>query len=148
MKNQRKQLLIDRNVQGTVARRFLLYWGFCLLTMTLLLFFWRLFFGPPQRAGLTMLQVLREGLPWAAAGAALLPLVACDLLRLTNRFAGPIFRLRRSLETLARGGQQPPLAFRDGDYWLDLADSFNAVQDRMRRLENRIEELESQQTPA
>ena len=46
----------------------------------------------------------------ACGALALLPLVVVDVLRLSNRFVGPLLRLRRSLRQLARGEYVEPIA--------------------------------------
>ena len=51
--------------------------------------------------------------------------------RVTNRFAGPIFRLRRSMRELADGEHVEPVHLRKGDYWQDVADQFNRVIQRV-----------------
>jgi hypothetical protein len=71
--------------------------------------------------------------PALVASLLLLPLVLFDVIRFSNRFAGPLVRLRRAMRTLARGEQVLPIKFRDGDYWQDFADDFNAVAATVQR---------------
>jgi hypothetical protein len=47
-------------------------------------------------------------------------------LYLSNRIAGPIHRLRNHLAARLRGETPQPLAFRDSDYFQDLADPLNS----------------------
>ena len=58
-------------------------------------------------------------LPFAIASFVLLPLVIIDIVRLSNRFTGPLLRMRRSMRALAQGEQVEPLKFRDADFWHD-----------------------------
>ena len=69
-----------------------------------------------------------------------IPLVIMDILRLSNRFAGPIFRLRREMAKLAAGENIGPLKFRDGDYWQDLAEELNRIAQRLQVGELRVGE--------
>ncbi|XCN75369.1 MAG: hypothetical protein Q3M24_11765 [Candidatus Electrothrix aestuarii] len=46
---------------------------------------------------------------------------------LSNRIAGPLFRLKRHLDEVAEGKADPEIQFRKNDYCADLAESFNAV---------------------
>jgi hypothetical protein len=55
------------------------------------------------------------------------PIYLWDMVKLSNRFAGPIMRLQRSMRSLAEGAPVGKLAFRPGDFWLDLADDFNLL---------------------
>jgi len=46
---------------------------------------------------------------------------------LSNRIAGPLFRLKRHLDEVAEGKTDPEIQFRKNDYCSELAESFNAV---------------------
>jgi hypothetical protein len=65
--------------------------------------------------------------PALVASLLLLPLVVIDIIRVSNRFTGPLLRLRRSMRGLASGERVEPLYFREGDFWKDFADEFNEV---------------------
>jgi nitrogen fixation/metabolism regulation signal transduction histidine kinase len=69
--------------------------------------------------------------PAAIASLLLMPLVAWDVIRLSNRFVGPILRMRRAMKALAQGEQVQPIAFREGDFWREFAGDFNAVAERL-----------------
>jgi hypothetical protein len=60
-----------------------------------------------------------------------LPLLIYDALKLSNKFTGPLFRLRRELRRLAAGEHVPPIRFRSRDFWVAMADEFNAASQRM-----------------
>src|SRR5205814_1966895 len=64
----------------------------------------------------------------AILGSALvLPLILLDVLRLSHRWVGPIFRLQSSLSDLSQGKAVPPIRFRQGDFWPKLAGDFNVI---------------------
>ncbi len=71
----------------------------------------------------------------------LAPVIAYDMLRLTNRFAGPFFRLRREMKKLIDRESIDPLSFRDGDYWIEVADIFNEIRDELMELREENERL-------
>ena len=48
-----------------------------------------------------------------------------DTIRLSNRFAGPVSRLRNAMRKVADGGSYEPLKFRGNDFWTELADDYN-----------------------
>ena len=123
----RKRFFIDYRVQGALIVRVVLYWLMCLLTMMFLLLGWGMIAGPvrPLSAHLTELWGVYG--PAAVASLLLLPVVIFDLVRLSNRFAGPMFRLRRSMHDLAQGRPVPALRFRQGDFWQEFADDFNTI---------------------
>ena len=72
--------------------------------------------------------------PAAVASALLMPMVILDIVRVSNRFVGPLVRLRRSLRELARGEKVEPIRFREGDFWQEIAEEFNAVAARFERV--------------
>ncbi|HZZ29263.1 MAG TPA: hypothetical protein VFE46_14795 [Pirellulales bacterium] len=136
----RKRLFIDRKVQGALMLRAVEYWFCCLLTVALALLAWSLITGPDQPLVQFFLDSWRFFLPTAVVSLLILPLLVYDILRLSNKFTGPLFRLRRELRRLAAGEQVPPMHFREGDFWPDLADEFNAVAQRMEMLAGRAEQ--------
>ena len=69
--------------------------------------------------------------PALMASLLLLPLMIVDVIRFSNRFVGPLVRLRRSMRELARGECVGPIEFRDADFWQEIAEEFNAVRDRV-----------------
>ncbi|MGA2255546.1 MAG: hypothetical protein ABSG53_12855 [Thermoguttaceae bacterium] len=126
----RKRFFVDYRVQGALIVRVVLYWLMCLLTIMLLLLGWGMIASPnrPLNTQLTELWTLHG--PAAVASLLVLPAVILDLLRASNRFAGPMFRLRRSLHDLAQGKPVAAVRFRQGDFWQEFADDFNTVAAR------------------
>ena len=133
-KFRRRIFLIDSQVQGALMMRVVAYWIYCLFTISMLLIWWNLFAGPPRQFMLVLADVYQRFAPAAAASLLILPLVVMDLLRLSNRFAGPARRLRNALSELGEGKEVRPLLFRDNDFWQETAAEFNRVNDRIRQL--------------
>lgn len=71
--------------------------------------------------------------PYMVALLCLMPVFVRDTLRLSNRMAGPICRLKDTVSRLAEGEDVPPLKFRKGDMWDDLPDKFNAMVKELKR---------------
>jgi nitrogen fixation/metabolism regulation signal transduction histidine kinase len=61
----------------------------------------------------------------------MLPVVIRDLSKLTNRFAGPVYRLRQAMSELREGKFRGNLKFRDNDYWQEMASEFNELAKQM-----------------
>ena len=127
----RKHLFVDPKVQGALVGRVLLYWFVCLIGITLMLLCWQILTGPARPFHTHFNYVWFQFGPALAASLVLLPLVAIDVVRLSNRFVGPLLRLRRSMRQLARGEYVEPIEFRDTDFWREFADEFNAVRARV-----------------
>ena len=147
MKSLRKRLFVDPKVQGALVVRVILYWVVCLITITLMLICWRIVTGPARPFYTHFDDLWFFHGPAVIASFILLPLVVLDIVRLSNRFAGPMLRLRRSLRALARGEHVEPLEFRDADYWHEFADEFNALLKRVQQAPPPAAEHEPQEEP-
>jgi hypothetical protein len=143
----RKQLFVDPKVQGALALRVVAYWCLSLVTVALMLVCWRIVTGPVRWFYLHTDEMWHYYGPALAASFVLLPLVVVDILRLSNRFAGPLVRLRRAMRALAKGEPVRPLAFREGDFWQEFADEFNAIAARLQTAQTQGPEQEKQEQP-
>ncbi len=123
----RKQLFVDSRVQGALIGRVILYWVVCLITITLMLLCWRVVTGPARLFWTHFNDMWFHFGPAVIASFVLVPLVILDLLKLSNRFVGPLVRLRRGMRALAAGEHVEPIKFREGDFWHDFAEEFNAL---------------------
>lgn len=130
---RRRQILCDREVQGALMVRVVMYWLFCLLTITLMLVCWSVVSGPPRRFAPLMADLYQRYAPALAASLLVLPIVMIDVIRLSNRFVGPIKRLRDGMTALAEGEDVSPMKFRDHDFWAQLADLFNTIAAKKNR---------------
>ena len=114
--------------------RVIVYWFVCLITITLMLMCWKSL-TDTARPFYTTLYLTDM---WHSHGEALiasllaLPIVVLDIVRLSNRFAGPMVRIRHAMRAIDRGECPRPIHFREGDFWHDFAEEFNAV---LRRVE-------------
>ncbi len=124
---KRKQLFVDPKVQGALILRIVLYWIVCVVAITLALLCWRIITGPARMFYLHFDDMWFHFGPALVASFLLLPLVIYDVVKISNRFCGPLFRMRRSMRELARGEHVDPISFRDGDFWPEIAQEFNAL---------------------
>ncbi len=139
----RKRLLIDRKVQGALMLRAVEYWFCCVLTVGLALLawnLWNLLTGPDESLHGYFVEAWHYFVVAGVVSLLVLPALVYDALRMSNKFTGPLFRLRRELRRLAAGERVPPIRFRTNDFWSDMADEFNAASDRMEMLANLAEE--------
>ena len=130
-KSLRKHLFVDPRVQGMLVARAVLYWFVCLTTITLMLLCWRILTGPARMFYTHFDDMWFFYGPALVASLLLLPLVVVDIIRLSNRFVGPLLRLRRSMRNLARGIHVDPIKFRAGDFWQEFAEEFNALAEKL-----------------
>jgi hypothetical protein len=127
---RRSRILIDREVQGALMMRVGFYWLFCLFSIVLMVLCWNVMTGPPRRFVDLFLDIYHRHAPAIVASLILLPIVMFDVVRMSQRFVGPIFRLKAALRELAETGRARPIAFREHDFWQDLAADFNRVAER------------------
>jgi signal transduction histidine kinase len=73
------------------------------------------------------------------ASVVLVPVIMFDVLVTSNRFAGPLYRVRRAMRELAAGERVGAIQFREKDFLQDLADEFNAVAQRVEELEDELQ---------
>jgi len=130
----RKHLFVDPKVQGALIIRVAMYWVICLITIALMLLCWDIVTGPARIFYTHFNDMWFFYGPAAIASLLLLPLVIIDVIRISNRFVGPLVRLRRSMRALARGEEVELMEFRDNDFWQDFANEFNAVRARILQL--------------
>ncbi len=131
-KSLRKQLFVDPKVQGALVLRVVLYWVVCVITITLMLLCWRILTGPARMFYTHFGEMWFYYGPAVVASSLLLPLVIVDIVRMSNRFTGPLLRLRRGMRALARGEAVEPIRFRDEDYWQEFAQEFNTLAAKLR----------------
>jgi hypothetical protein len=124
---QRKKKYIDSDVQGALTRRLIWHWCVFVVVAGVAAYLLQVLSNPfkPQ------LEHIRElwwthG-PFLVVLLFLLPVFVVDTIKLSHRFAGPIFNLRRAMREVAQGKPPRKLKFRDNDFWHDLSDEYNAM---------------------
>lgn len=129
--SKRSRTLVDPEVQGGVLRKIMTHWVLFFICNAFALMIWiRLFEQPDANWGQTFSDTLVRFLPFFIITMALIPAFAWDTLKLTNRFAGPILRLRSALADASAGRAIAPLRFRNNDFWQEIATDFNSVMKR------------------
>ncbi|MDZ4853131.1 MAG: hypothetical protein SGI77_27905 [Pirellulaceae bacterium] len=137
MSIRRTRKLIDYEVQSSLVVRLCLHWVLFLAATAIAMFFWiRLFESPTDTLAETASRFWNTFVPMLIVAIALLPVFVLDAVKLSNRFTGPIFRLRRTLSNLAQGQTSRPLEFRSNDFWKSLANDFNRVVHRHQSSDN------------
>lgn len=146
--NSRRVLLIDKRVQGALTNRVIAYWLFYSFASFCILAGFPIAISLVSGNQVSISDILLETVAkfWPAFGAScfLVPLATRDVLRVSNRFSGPVYRLRRSLRALAQGEPSEPINLRPGDYWEELATEFNAVLQEVQQLRADNERLRAE----
>jgi hypothetical protein len=128
---KRTKSLVDPEVQGSILKKIAIHWVLFFICNAVALTIWiRLFEQPDVAWGQTFGDTMRRFLPFFVITAALIPAFVLDTLKLTNRFAGPIMRLRGALADAKAGREVKPLHFRNSDFWQQIASDFNSLVER------------------
>lgn len=144
----RRKIWIDRMVQGGLVGRIILYWLSVVAYFAIghIVFQW---IDQPDWTTEEHFQAMVQAFGFWLPGLMLLvPLIIFDIIKLSHRFAGPIFRLRNHLSRVCSGEEKGKLWFREGDYWWDLVDPVNSLITRMLTAEEKLAELKTKLTAA
>lgn len=137
----RQKVWIDRHVQGVLVGRILLYWFGMLLYFGLSIVCYQWWQFPEWTIAEHGQALFEQVWPSLPSLILILPLVVFDVVRLSHRFVGPVYRLREHLTKLNANSKTSPLHFRDDDYWQQLAQPINTLQERILTLEQRVASL-------
>jgi nitrogen fixation/metabolism regulation signal transduction histidine kinase len=137
---KRTRLFIDPQVQGRLLCRVVLYWCMAVAIMGTLAAVQVAIESRHAPSSVVINRTLLAFGPSLIAAVLLLPVVLFDALRFSNKFAGPMHRLRREVKRLADGDSYTPIDFRKGDFWYDLAQEFNRLADKLERLDGPVGE--------
>ncbi|MEM1303327.1 MAG: HAMP domain-containing protein [Planctomycetota bacterium] len=129
---RRKKDFVDPEVQGALARRLIAHWALFLLAACGLSLVVKWMFDPFAPISETLAEVWYTYAPVLAVLACLAPVFIYDSIRLSNRFTGPVFRLKQATRQLAEGDLPERVEFRGADFWKDLAADFNVIANRLR----------------
>lgn len=126
MAKQRLQKYVDREVQSSLMRRLCTHWFMFIFANILAIAFWTRFLDAPTEPWAdTFALIWQRVVPFFIVSTALAPVFIWDALKFSNRFTGPIVRVRRELALIADGHAPKAIEFRKGDFWKSLANDFN-----------------------
>ncbi len=145
----RRQLFVDRQVQGALLVRIAAYWCFSVLTICLITLCVRAITYPdrPFLEYFAISEFFVQYGPLILTSSILVPLIMFDVVAVSNRFVGPLLRMRRSMRDLAAGNPVEPIHFREKDFWQEIAQEFNLVVARVRELERELAEARGEPQP-
>ena len=142
---KRARQYVDRNVQGGLISKMAIHWGIFFFTTAFAYIVVQAIISPNGNSFLQRIQnALTEFSMLGLLMLTLLPAFMLDVIRFSNRFAGPIARLSRFLRELGEHGEVPPLKFRDDDFWSEIAKDFNLCRERIMRQSLEIDRLQTQ----
>lgn len=142
MRFKRKQNFVDTSVQGALLRRIFLHWCTFFFVTLISIVLMQTLLGDPAKTIIDRLRFeLGEFMFIGMIMLALFPAFMLDTIRFSNRFVGPIVRLRRHIRDLGSQKNTEHCVFRDNDFWTDVAGEYNSVADVVRQQQEEIEYL-------
>jgi hypothetical protein len=133
---RRKKQFIDRHVQGALVFRLGLHWcAFLLIGMAVSVVLQYLA-DPFRPASEHFAMFVRNQAGFLLVMVCMTPVFLYDTVKFSNRFAGPVLRVRRTLNDLACGIKVAPVTFRPGDFWTDITDDLNYVVNRITAIDH------------
>ena len=129
---KRKVVLVERQVQGSLGWRIAAHW-FLFLALSVSVTTCLQVMGDIESGSLwsRLTHALRTQIGPITVLMALLPWFIHDSLKLSNRFTGPMVRLRKSIIELTQQDSTAPVSFRAGDFWQDISADFNNLRARV-----------------
>ena len=146
--NNRKTKCLDK-VQATIIKRMICYWACGLVFVTMVLSIINFFIAPGLWFTSHVGQVWVDHWPVFACTLVLLPFALYDITRFSNRFVGPIHRVREELKTFQNDGEMENIQFRANDFWTELSEGLNLMNQRLNELQTEKQqwhESQSQET--
>src|SRR5262249_36660093 len=128
---------------GALARRIILHWLVFMMVASLVAFMLQVLADPFRGVSAHLLDLWWSQGPFLLVMFFMLPVFVMDSVKLSHRFAGPIFSLRRTIRSVADGSAPRKLKFREHDFWQELAEDYNAMLSRLGVLEDEGEEAKA-----
>ncbi|MCP4783786.1 MAG: hypothetical protein GY903_19725 [Fuerstiella sp.] len=129
--NLRKKAVADARVQWTLALRVILHFFVFVCAGAFFGLINQFFKNPFGGLAANVNTFWQQSGPMLLALVCLMPVFIRDTLTLSNRVAGPIYRLRENIRRIGNGEEVPPLKFRDKDMWDDVPELFNRMTERL-----------------
>lgn len=127
----RKKAVVDKAVQHKLARRVVSHFLIFICVGATLGIVNQFLLNPFGSLEENLTVFFRQNTPFLLAMVCLIPIFVRDTLTLSNRIAGPIYNLRKTMQRHIDGENNvPPLRFRKNDFWPDLPAAFNAMLEK------------------
>jgi len=143
--SKRSRILVDPPVQWAIVKRIFFHWAMFLICLVSISVMVRLMFTTGELPfAQTLADACRSQLPLLMVMAILMPVFLRDTLKMSNRFAGPMYRLRTALTKMAHDESVSAIKFRAGDFWQEVAADFNTVAAKYEQAQKRNAKLEAE----
>ena len=125
MRNQRRRIWIDPFQTRLVGRQIFYCLSFLASAWVILTIFQAMSQGLEAFGEET--SSARLGLPALITILSVLALISYDAIRFVHRLVGPVYRFRKTVQSIAAGEPVDLVRLRDGDFLTDFMDDFNEM---------------------
>jgi hypothetical protein len=132
MREDRKKVWID-GFQTRLFFRIAAYWLIYQVALLNILFVWRLLQEGPGNPLEQYGRFFLDFYPALICFVLVVPILAWDAVRFSHRLIGPLYRFRKTMQTIANGEPVRPIKLREGDFMLDMRDDFNRMLEELQR---------------
>lgn len=132
MREERKKIWIHE-FQTRLLMRIGLYWLLFFITLMNLLFVWRLLNEGPGDLLEQYVRFLADTAPALICLAVLMPVLAWDAVKFSHRLLGPLYRFRKTVQSIADGESVRPIKLRKADYLGEFRDDFNRMLESLQK---------------
>jgi hypothetical protein len=126
MREKRVCVWID-GFQSKLFFRILCYSLIYQVTLWNFLFVWRLLEEGPGNPIEQARGFFLSNYPMLICCLVIVPFFAWDAVRFSHRLVGPIYRFRKTIQSVTAGEKVRPIKLRDGDYLTEMRDDLNAM---------------------
>lgn len=126
MNETRKRVWVDP-FQTKLFFRVGIYWLIYTLTLFNLLFAWRLLREGPGDVLQQLVDTVYDNVPLFLAFVMVAPWIALDSVKFSNRLVGPLYRFRKTMQSVTANEKVRPIRLRKDDFLIDMQDEFNAM---------------------
>ena len=130
-KKRRTKNLVDPPVQKSLVHRMIVHWVVFVAAALMLTLLMQYFSNPFESFRWHLAELWWNQAPMILVMVALLPVFVLDSVKLSNKFVGPIKRMKETIADVSAGKDVEPLSFREGDFWQSLAHDFNKMVARL-----------------
>ena len=147
MNERRTKIVSYKKIQFGLAKRIMLHWAILFLTSFALLTVWQLLVSgePFNLFSDHMKSMWVKVIPIFVVFLTLLPVFIYDTIKFSNKFTGPVYRLQKTIQSLAEGDVASQVKFRKKDFWHDLADDFNELLEKAEADSYKTNDTESEE---
>jgi hypothetical protein len=127
MQKERRFRFMVNEFQGKLLWRFVMYWVIYQFTLWNIMFFWQVLAEGKGNVVDQYGRFVAAQYPMLLCLVVLVPFFAWDAVKFSLRVAGPLYRIRMTIQAIEAGRTLRPVKLRDGDYLQEVIDDLNSL---------------------